>query len=135
MRHLDLSARGIAVTTTLLFMGGCALVKLHRENAEFSAATVLVGRVLPEGGWRGPVSVAAIRLVDGNAHIEHEVWLHEPGGFELLVTDGAYTLVAYGDVNNDGRPDDDAPAGMIAESVTIPGNNGEQIHALSPPPR
>jgi len=119
MRHLDLSARGIAVTTTLLFMGGCALVKLHRENAEFSAATVLVGRVLPEGGWRGPVSVAAIRLVDGNAHIEHEVWLHEPGGFELLVTDGAYTLVAYGDVNNDGRPDDDAPAGMIAESVNV----------------
>jgi len=111
--------RNITAALFALFTAGCALLKLHQENVEYSAATVLVGRVLPDGPWRGPVSVAAIKLVEGKPVVEHEVWLHEPGGFELIVTDGSYTLVAYGDSNNDGRPDDDAPAGMIADTVDV----------------
>jgi len=104
-----------------LSLGGCSLLQLRQENRDYASATVLVGRVLPEGGWRGAVSVAAITQRDGHAVIEHAVWLHEPGGFELIVVDGSYTLVAYGDRDNDGRPDADAPAGTVAEAVQVAG--------------
>ena len=97
---------------------GCSLIRLHRDNREFDAATALAGRVLP-GDWNGPVSVAAVAQRDGKPTVVQEVWLHEPGGFELLVKDGSYTLVAYGDRDNDGRPDPGAPAGVWPHPVQV----------------
>ena len=101
-------------------LGGCNLVELQRENVEYSAATVLAGRI-SAGSWQGPVGVAAIRHDQGKARVEHDVWLHEAGGFDLVVPDGEYTLVAFGDRDNDGQPDDDAPAGTYAETVKVEG--------------
>jgi len=101
-------------------LGGCKLMELQKENVEYSAATVLAGRI-PAGAWQGPVSVAAVRHDKGKAIVQHDVWLHEPGGFDLVVPDGEYTLVAFGDRDNDGRPDDDAPAGIYAGTVKVEG--------------
>src|SRR5262245_40622767 len=115
-------ARGMAGLLALLAinLGGCKLVELQKENEEYSAATVLAGRI-SAGSWEGPVSVAAIRKDKGKAVVQHDVWLHEIGGFDLVVPDGEYTLVAFGDRDNDGRPDDDAPAGSYAGKVKVAG--------------
>src|SRR3954462_8737056 len=101
-------------------LGGCKLMKLQTENLEYSAATVLAGRI-SAGSWQGPVSVAAIRHDKGKPIVQHDVWLHETSGFDLVVPDGEYTLVAFGDRDNDGRPDDDAPAGIYPETVKVHG--------------
>jgi pimeloyl-ACP methyl ester carboxylesterase len=121
--HLATFARAVRVLAIApcMLAGGCALVQLHQENVAYSAATVLAGRVLEPRAWRGPVSVAAIREVDGKAVVAHEVWLHEPSGFELIVPDGDYTLVAYADGDNDGRPDVAGPAGVRVGNVHVAG--------------
>jgi pimeloyl-ACP methyl ester carboxylesterase len=101
-------------------LGSCKLMELQRENVEYSAATVLAGRV-SAGSWQGPVSVAAIRRDHRKVIVQHDVWLHEAGGFDLVVPDGEYTLLAFGDRDNDGRPDDGAPAGTYPETVKVDG--------------
>src|SRR5215471_5353147 len=112
--------RGALALLATLALGGCKLVELQKENEEYSAATVLAGRV-STGTWQGPVSVAAIRHDKGKVIVQHDVWLHETGGFDLVVPDGEYTLVAFGDRDNDGSPDDDAPAGRYAGTVKVEG--------------
>jgi len=115
--------RGVACALALLgaaSLGGCKLMELQKENVEYSAATVLAGRI-SAGSWQGPVSVAAIRHARGKAIVQQDVWLHESGGFDLVVPDGEYTLVAFGDRDNDGQPDDDAPAGIHAGTVKVEG--------------
>jgi len=127
-------------------LGGCGrFMELQKENVEYSAATVLVGRV-SAGSWQGPVSIAAIRHEKGKAIVQQDIWLHEAGGFDLVVPDGEYTLVAFGDRDNDGRPDRDAPAGSLAGAVEVeaaglmPALNislqpgaAQQVRALLPP--
>jgi pimeloyl-ACP methyl ester carboxylesterase len=120
LHHMHARARtciiALALAPFAALLGGCKLMELQKENVEYSAATVLAGRI-SAGDWQGPVSVAAIR----NHAVQQDVWLHEPGGFDLVVPDGEYTLVAFGDRDNDGRPDGDAPAGTYAGSVKVEG--------------
>jgi len=124
--------------------GGCTLMELRKENVEYSAATVLAGRV-SGAAWQGPVSVAAIRLGAGKPVVQHDVWLHEPGGFDLVVPDGEYLLVAFADRDNDGRPDQAAPAGthpgtvkvegaglMLALNITLQGDEADEVRAALP---
>ncbi|HEX6398219.1 MAG TPA: alpha/beta fold hydrolase, partial [Steroidobacteraceae bacterium] len=146
---MNARARTRIITLALVLMacslGGCKLMELQRENVEYSAATVLAGRVSP-GSWQGPVSVAAIRRDHRKVVVQHDVWLHEAGGFDLVVPDGEYTLVAFGDRDNDGRPDEGAPAGTYPETVKVQGaglilalnialrpDEGQEVRAAMPP--
>jgi pimeloyl-ACP methyl ester carboxylesterase len=126
-------------------LGGCALMELQKENVEYSAATVLAGRV-SGASWQGPVSVAAIRQGKGRTIVQHDVWLHEPGGFDLVVPDGEYMLVAFADRDNDGRPDEGAPAGthpttikvegaglMLALNIALQAGEDPEVRAALPP--
>jgi pimeloyl-ACP methyl ester carboxylesterase len=110
----------LALVPLAASLGGCKLMELQKENLEYSAATVLAGRISADT-WSGPVSVVAIRHGRGRRVVQHDAWLHETGGFDLVVPDGEYTLVAYGDRDNDGRPDDDAPAGIYPDTVKVQG--------------
>ncbi|MBL8266454.1 alpha/beta hydrolase [Steroidobacter sp.] len=101
---------------------GCTLAKLRSESAQFYDATVLVGRVWGPDNWYGPVIVAATTKHEGRTVIVHRVRLHEPGGYELIVPDGRYTLIAYGDSDGNGLPDDTDPAGLRAEQVRVAAN-------------
>lgn len=98
---------------------GCTLVNLREETREFYSATVLVGQVMPPEGWRGPVVVAALTP---EHRIAHRVWLHEPGGYELIVPAGRYTILAFGDSDSNGERDPGDPAAMHAAPVEAQGN-------------
>lgn len=104
-------------------LSGCTLMQLRDESREFYSATVLVGRIWTPPDWQGPVIVAAVTERDGRPVIAHQVRLHEPGGYELIVPDGRYTLLAFGDRDGNGRPDDSDPAGIRAERVTVAATN------------
>jgi len=105
-------------------IAGCTLVKLKDESAAFYASTVLVGRIDSPDGYEGPVLVAAYRGKPGRGRIEHQAYLHEPGGYELIVGQGEYTLFAFGDADGNGTFDAGESAGVYrgATPVTAPGS-------------
>src|SRR5262245_41105769 len=123
IRHLSLLAS--------LALAGCAFVQLHEETQQFEDATILAGRVPAPSGWRGPILVSAVAGQGASAAIVHEVRLHEPGGYELIVPDGSYSVLAFGDANGNGYPDADEPAGLLPRPVTVEKNGIISMLALS----
>jgi pimeloyl-ACP methyl ester carboxylesterase len=99
-------------------VAGCAtLARLQEDNQSFYNSTVLVGRV--HGASPGvPVRVFAAREAAGRA-VEHDVYLHYAGGFELVVPDGRYRIGAFEDRDGDGRLGSNEPAGMYPEAVEV----------------
>lgn len=103
-------------------LAGCTLVQLHEESKEFYSATVLVGRVSAPPGWQGDVIVGAVSMEGGRATIAHQVRLHEPGGYELIVPDGRYVLVGFGDTDGNGQPGPAEPVGRLVVPVSVAGS-------------
>lgn len=86
-----------------LVVAGCGLVQLRRESAAFESSTVLAGRIAcPEGLPSSPLVVASIAEKD--RRVEHQARLHECGGYELLASAGPHTVLAFADLDGDGRP-------------------------------
>lgn len=104
------------------WLASCTPLKL-RDNAQtYYAATVLAGRVAAPADWRGPVIVAALaERAEGPPQVAHQVLLHEPGGYELMVADGRYHVVAFGDLDGNGRPDATEPAASLAAPIDVKG--------------
>jgi pimeloyl-ACP methyl ester carboxylesterase len=97
---------GFAVLTLL---GGCTLARLDGQARTFYQSTVLAGRV-EAPGCPGPVVVAAYdKQRPGSASVER-AWLHEAGGFELIVGRGEYGLLGFCDTNRNGSYDAGEPA-------------------------
>jgi pimeloyl-ACP methyl ester carboxylesterase len=93
------------------------LARLEDDNRSFYDSTVLVGRVL--GTRPGvPVRVFAAREVAGRT-VEHDVYLHEAGAYELIVPDGRYRIGAFEDRDADGRLGAGEPAGVHPEVVDV----------------
>lgn len=89
---------------------GCALVRLNQETREFDHSTVLVGRVEPGIRTSGSIVVGAYAHESSQGgpacwRLAHQTRLHEPGGFELIVPYGDYSLFAFSDENGNGRFD------------------------------
>lgn len=107
----------LLAASTLL--GGCTLAKLNEQTRAFDASTVLVGRVEP--GTVGPAAVVVGAYAqDGAGHwrVEHQVRLHEPGAYELIVPHGAYTLWAFADLNGNGLHDPGEPSARQGDGST-----------------
>lgn len=113
--------RLLAIALLQLLLGGCTLVQLRNDTDQFYSATVLAGRVWATSDWHGPVIVSATTSVNGRTEIAHQVLLHEPGGFELIVPNGVYELIAYGDRDANGLPDPHDPAGVLSKEVKVEG--------------
>jgi pimeloyl-ACP methyl ester carboxylesterase len=110
----------ILLLASVTMLAGCTLVSLRSDTRAYEGDAVLVGRVSGPPGWQGPVRVVALAQQGGERQVAHQVLLHEPGGFELIVPAGRYTLAAWGDTGGDGRPGNDAPAAMRADEVQAP---------------
>lgn len=111
----------ITFVALTLPLAGCTLASLRSDTQAYETDAVLVGRVSGPPGWQGPVRVVALAQPGvGPRHVAHQVLLHEPGGFELIVPAGRYTLAAWGDPGADGQPDDDDPAAVQADDVVAP---------------
>lgn len=105
------SSRTIPIALLALLTAGCTLVHLRSDTRAYDGDAILVGRVSGPPGWQGPVRVVAVARQGGEAHLAHQVLLHEPGGFELIVPAGRYLLT--------GRPS--SPASTA--SATRPGSS------------
>lgn len=108
----------LLAATTLL--GGCTLAKLNEQTRAFDASTVLVGRVEP--GTVGPAAVvvgAYAQEGSGRWRVEHQVRLHEPGAYELIVPHGTYTLWAFADLNGNGLHDPGEPSAQQGDGAPL----------------
>ena len=115
-----MNARRSFACVLLPLLAACTLVQLADDSRQFYDATVLVGRVAAPPGWDGPVVVGVVGQ-DRTQPIVHHVWLHEPGGYELIVPDGAYRVFAYGDSDRDGLPDRSDPAALLTTQIEVAG--------------
>ncbi len=103
---------------------GCSLARLNVDVAEFDASTVLVGRVEPGVGPVRSVVVGAYARQADTWRLAHQVRLHEPGGYELIVPHGSYRLFAFDDRNGNGLHDPGEPAATLPdEVVAVPGQS------------
>jgi len=109
--------RVIALLCLIAFVSGCTLVQLRKEAASFYASTVIVGRVTAPSE-SSSVIVAAIDIDEHEQRISHHAWLHEPGGYELIVPSGRYRIVAFADDNGIGMLDHHEPA-AISSTMTV----------------
>ncbi|MEC5396967.1 PGAP1-like alpha/beta domain-containing protein [Uliginosibacterium sp. H1] len=124
----------------------CTLVRLREEAAAIDTATVLVGTVQPVHSCAGPIQVLALDMDDRTQsvppgpHIAHHTRLFAPGGYELIVPRGRYTVLAFCDANDNLRhdPGEDAgwtdPASPLAASGdgVIIGNDLTLAYKLLP---
>lgn len=120
----------LLVAAACALLAGCTLVKLQDESAAFYSSTVLVGRIDTPSGYRGPLFVAAYRGQPGRGEIEHQTYLHEPGGYELIVPKGEYALFAFGDANGNGTFDDGEPAGVFRGARPVVASGSGVVSAL-----
>lgn len=108
----------LLAATTLL--GGCTLAKLNEQTRAFEASTVLVGRVEPGTVGPAPVVVGAYAQEGPSRwRVEHQVRLHEPGAYELIVPRGAYTLWAFADLNGNGLHDPGEPSARQGDGAPL----------------
>lgn len=109
---------------------GCTLVQLKQDAADFYASTVLVGRVEGPGGWTGPVRVSARAHAGGPGAVVHQALLHEPGGYELIVPRGHYTIEAFGDSNGNGVQDPGEPGGRLGGGAPVVASGNGVVSSL-----
>jgi pimeloyl-ACP methyl ester carboxylesterase len=98
---------------------GCAMIELKKEEQVSKESAVIVGRITAPFPVDGPIIVAAYLLEKGIPRIEHYTVLHEPGEYELMVTEGNYQLLAFWDKNSNLVFDKNEPAGQFIESERV----------------
>ncbi len=103
--------RWIFLAASCLYVSGCALLEVKQEAEAVYSSTVLVGWISAEKDWVGPIVVAAYAANEKRFKAVHCARLHEIGGFELIVPNGRYELVAFGDANRNLRLDAGEPVG------------------------
>lgn len=92
-----------------LGISGCALLEINQESADIKRSTVLVGWISSQSELPGPIVVAAYSGGTDRLKVAHCTQLHESGGFELIVPNGSYELVAFSDANKNRRLDNGEP--------------------------
>ncbi|MEC5386388.1 hypothetical protein VVD49_11685 [Uliginosibacterium sp. H3] len=99
---------------------GCSLHGLREQLAEPLKLAVLGGRVVPSQPLprNTPLRVAAVSSDTAAPVLAHDVLLREAGEFELFLPAGRYQLLAFADLNNDGRATPDEPAAR-QEGLTL----------------
>ena len=102
-------ARVLAGVAVCMVSSACTLLQLRHESQQIVASTVLVGVVQPEAASSAPIVVAAYARHGDELTLAHCTRLHEAGGFELIVPNGSYELMAFADENDNLRLDPAEP--------------------------
>jgi pimeloyl-ACP methyl ester carboxylesterase len=97
---------------------GCTLLKLEQDSRAYYESTVLVGRVDCASPCGGPIRIAAVPS-EAPGSVEHHVLLHEAGGYELIVREGRYRVLAFADTNGNGRPDAGEPVAQLGQREPV----------------
>ncbi len=95
------------------------MLELGEEADKVNRSTILVGWISAKSDPAGPIVVAAYTKTLGRIRPVHCARLHEPGGFELMVPNGRYALVAFVDANRNQRLDEGEPVGSYLGAQTV----------------
>jgi len=101
---MKLSCRLLLSLSLPLLLASCGLLQVRGDAKRHYAFTVITGQVTTPADWQGGVSIAAITADEEAPRVVHRIWLHEPGGYELIVPPGRYTVEAVADADNRGSP-------------------------------
>ncbi len=120
----------------------CTLLQLRQESQQIVASTVLVGFVQTEAPLSAPIVVAAYAGQGADATLAHCTLLHTSGGFELIVPNGSYELMAFVDENRNLQLDRGEPTAhrgdrqhaIVATGTGIIGELNLQIARADAPP-
>ena len=109
-----------SVLAASALLGGCTLARLNEQTRTFDASTVLVGRVEPSAAAACAVVVGAYAQDEsGRWRVVHQVRLHEPGAYELIVPHGAYAVFAFADLNDNGLHDEGEPSARQGDGALL----------------
>lgn len=96
----------------------CALINLKKDIKNIQEATVVVGRIYGKPIGNGSIIVAACSIDDENKIANYTV-LHDPGEYELILTQGNYHIFAYWDKNSNLIYEADEPAGQYGDPTLV----------------
>lgn len=103
----------------ILFLSGCALVKL-REDVQFSKdSCLLFGEIISHSPLKKPIIVVAYTIEGDKVIIGDYAVLNEPGPYELLVRQGRYRIFAFEDANDNLTYDHGEWAGHYGKSENV----------------
>lgn len=125
------AAAAAAASVLGALASGCTLARLDAQAQAYYESTVFVGRVDCARPCTAPIRVAALRAeAPPDAEPEHEVLLHEAGGYELIVRRGDYRLLAYADDNGNRRPDAGEPWAQLGVPMPVGASGTGVVAAL-----
>jgi len=96
----------IFLLASSIFLSNCAFYTLKNEVAEIEKLSVLSGKVINDLSHRGPVIVILYSGKGGKKETVDYALPEDTGDFSFLVTEGAYYLAAFEDINNNFKYDD-----------------------------
>jgi len=109
-----------ALAAAVLFLSSCNLLALHRDLRAAATAGGVAGKVVHDESDTGTVVVFALREEDGDWVANNYVHLATQQDFLMRLGAGQrYRIGAFADRNDNLRPDDDEPAVILPEPVTI----------------
>jgi hypothetical protein len=89
-----------------IFLSSCAFYTLKKEVAEIEKVSVLSGKVINALPHMGPVIVILYSEKGGKKDIADYALPADTGDFSFLVTEGAYYLAAFEDINRNFKYDE-----------------------------
>ncbi len=109
-----------ALAAALILLTSCNLLALHRDLRDGAAAGGVAGKVIHSESDASTIVVVGLRE-EGDAWVaDNYVHLATEQDFLLrLVAGKRYVIVAFADRNDNHRLDDDEPAVVLADPVTV----------------
>ena len=96
----------IFLLASSIFLSNCAFYTLKNEVAEIEKLSVLSGKVINDLSHRGPVIVILYSENGDKNEIVEYALPEDTGDFSFLVTEGAYYLAAFEDINTNFKYDE-----------------------------
>jgi pimeloyl-ACP methyl ester carboxylesterase len=109
--------RTILLLSTLALMVSCSLAYPYRHIETSADFNIIAGYIRCNSSWTGTVVVVAYIKKHNKIDIADYTILHESGPYELLVPQGRYHILAFGDKNNDLVVEKNEPLGKYRDEM------------------
>jgi hypothetical protein len=125
----------IFLLASSIFLSNCAFYTLKNEVAEIEKVSVLSGKVINNLSHRGPVIVILYSENGDKNEIVEYALPEDTGDFSFLVTEGAYYLAAFEDINTNFKYDEKEFWGYFGkpDQIIVPVNESASSESKERP--